>query len=134
MGMFTQSVIAIDGSKFKAVNSSDNNYTDRKLKTRIAQTEDRVARYLDELDRADQKGHSLPEARVTHLKVRLKEVKVLLGRLAKIEAQIEESPDSQISMTDPDARSMATSGKGMPIVGYNVQSAVDDKNHLIVAH
>ncbi len=98
MGMFTQSVIAVDGSKFKAVNSSDNNYTDRKLKARIAQTEDRVARYLDELDRADQKGHSLPEARVTHLKARLKEVKVLLGRLAKIEVQIEESPDSQISL------------------------------------
>ena len=87
MGMFTQSVIAVDGSKFKAVNSSDNNYTDRKLKVRIAQTEDRVARYLDELDRADQKGHSLPEARVTRLKVRLKEVKVLLSRLVKIEAQ-----------------------------------------------
>jgi transposase len=134
MGMFTDSVIAVDGSKFKAVNSRDNNYTEGKLKARIKQTEARVARYLDELDRADQQGDSLPEARVDHLKTRLKEAKALLSRLDTIEDQIKEGPDSQISMTDPDARSMATSGKGTAIVGYNVQSAVDDKNHLIVAH
>jgi len=134
MGMFTESVIAIDGSKFKAVNSRDNNYTERKLKARIKQTEARVARYLDELDRADQQGDSVPEAHVDHLKTRLKEAKALLSRLDTIDDQIKEGPDSQISMTDPDARSMATSGKGTAIVGYNVQSAVDDKHHLIVAH
>ena len=134
MGMFTDSVIAVDGSKFKAVNSSDNNFTDRKLKVRIAQTEKRVARYLEELDRVDQQGDALPEARVDHLKTRLKEAKVLLNRLDTIDAQLKESPDSQISMTDPDARSMRTSGKGTGIVGYNVQSAVDDKHHLIVSH
>jgi transposase len=134
MGMFTESVIAIDGSKFKAVNSRDKNYTERKLKARIKQTEARVARYLDELDRADQQGDSVPEAHVDHLKTRLKEAKALLSRLDTIDTQIKEGPDSQISMTDPDARSMATSGKGTAIVGYNVQSAVDDKHHLIVAH
>jgi len=79
MGMFTESVIAIDGSKFKAVNSSDNNYTERKLKVRIAQTEKRVARYLEELDRADQQGDALPEAHVDQLKTRLKEAKALLN-------------------------------------------------------
>ena len=134
MGMFTDSLIAVDGSKFKAVNSRDNNYTERKLKARILQTEKRVARYLDELDRVDQQGDALPEARVDHLKTRLKEAKALLNRLDTIDAQIKESPDSQVSMIDPDARSMATSGKGTAIVGYNVQSAVDDKHHLIVAH
>jgi len=134
MGMFSESVIAIDGSKFKAVNSRDNNYTERKLKAKIRQTEKRVARYLDELDRADQQGDSVPEAHVDHLKTRLKEAKALLSRLDTIDTQIKEGPDSQISMTDPDARSMATSGKGTAIVGYNVQSAVDDKHHLIVAH
>ncbi len=81
MGMFTESVIAVDGSKFKAVNSRDNNYTERKLKARILQTEKRVARYLEELDRADQQGDSVPEARVDHLKTRLKEAKALLNRL-----------------------------------------------------
>ena len=134
MGMFTESVIAVDGSKFKAVNSRDNNYTEGKLKARILQTEKRVGRYLEELDQADQQGDALPEARVDHLKTRLKEAKSLLSRLDGIDTQIKESPDSQISMTDPDARSMATSGKGTAIVGYNVQSAVDDKHHLIVAH
>lgn len=134
MGMFRESVIAVDGSKFKAVNSRDNNYTERKLKARITQTEKRVARYLEQLDRADQQGDSLPEAHVDHLKTRLKEAKALLNRLDTIEDQIKEGPDSQISMSDPDARSMATSGKGTAIVGYNVQSAVDDKHHLIVAH
>ncbi len=104
MGMFTDSVIAVDGSKFKAVNSSDNNFNDRKLKVRIAQTEKRVARYLEELDRVDQQGDALPEARVDHLKTRLKEAKVLLNRLDTIDAELKESPDSQISMTDPDAR------------------------------
>lgn len=134
MGMFTESVIAVDGSKFKAINSSDNNFTERKLKVRIAQTEKRVARYLEELDRTDKQGDAVPEARVDQLKTRLKEAKALLNRLDEIGIQIKESPDSQISMTDPDARSMRTSGKGTGIVGYNVQSAVDDKHHLIVAH
>jgi transposase len=134
MGMFTESVLAIDGSKFKAVNSSDNNYSEGKLKARIAQTEKRVAHYLDELDRADQQGDALPEASVDHLKTRLKEAKSLLSRLDEIDTRIKESSDSQISMTDPDARSMRTSGKGTATVGYNVQSAVDDKNHLIVSH
>ena len=112
MGMFTESVIAIDGSKFKAVNSSDNNFTERKLKVRIKQTEARVARYLEELDRADQQGDSVPEARMDHLKTRLKEAKDLLNRLDTIDEQLKESPESQVSTTDPDARSMRTSGKG----------------------
>ena len=134
MGMFTESVIAIDGSKFKAVNSSDNNYTERKLKVRVAQTEKRVARYLEELDRADQQTDALPEVHLDQIKTRLKEAKALLNRLDEMGKQIKESPDSQISKTDPDSRSMRTSGKGTGIVGYNVQSAVDDKHHLIVSH
>lgn len=134
MGMFTESVIAIDGSKFKAVNSSDNNYTERKLKVRIEQTEKRVARYLKELDRADQQGDVVPEAHVDQLKSRLKEAKAYLSQLDEVGEQLKESPDTQISKTDPDSRSMTSSGKGTAIVGYNVQSAVDDKHHLIVSH
>jgi len=134
LGVFNQSNIAIDGSKFKAVNSRDNNYTENKIKARIAQTEKRVERYLDELDRADRQPDSVPEERVTHLTKRLKDAKALLKRLADIEERIKENPDRQISMTDPDARSIATSGKGTAIVGYNVQTAVDDQYHIIVAH
>ena len=134
MGVFKQSDIVIDGSKFKAVNSRDNNYTESKIKARISQTEKRVARYLDELDRADRQPETAPKARITHLTKRLQAAKALLKRLAAIEEQIKENPDSQISMTDPDARSIATSGKGTAMVGYNVQSAVDDRHHIIVAH
>ena len=57
-----------------------------------------------------------------------------MNRLKKLEGQMRESPDGQVSLTDPDARSMATSGKGTGTVGYNVQAAVDAKHHLIVAH
>ena len=134
MGMFTESVIAIDGSKFKAVNNRDNNYTERKLKARIAQTEKRVAGYLKELDRADRQGDAVPEARIDHLKSRLKEAKAFLNQLNTVDSQLKERPDSQISMTDPDSRSMRTKGNATGIVGYNVQSAVDAKHHLIVAH
>jgi hypothetical protein len=54
--------------------------------------------------------------------------------LKEMERQVKAAPDQQVSLTDPDARSMATSGKGTGIVGYNVQTAVDTKYHLIVAH
>lgn len=134
IGMFNQSAVVVDGSKFKAVNSRDNNYTERKLHARVDQTQKRVERYLEDLDRADRQPDSTSKARILHLKEKLIAAKELLKRLETLKQQIKKSPDSQISLTDPDSRSMATSGKGTGIVGYNVQTAVDDKNHLIVAN
>lgn len=134
LGMFSESAVVIDGSKFKAVNSRDQNFTVGKLKARIEQAEKRVARYLDDLDRADRQNQPLPAAHVENLKQRIKSAREHLKRLAVVEKQIKDAPDGQISLTDPDSRSMATSGKGTGIVGYNVQTAVDSKNHLVVAH
>jgi len=134
MGLFRRSNIVVDGSKFKAVNSRDQNYTPAKIKARIEQTEKRVSRYLDELDRADREQSKSFTPRVSHLKDRLRAAKQLLRRLGEIEKSVGNSPDRQISMTDPDARSIATSGKGTGMVGYNVQTAVDTKHHLVVAH
>lgn len=134
IGMFSESSVVIDGSKFKAVNSRDQNFTAGKLKARIEQAEKRVARYLDDLDRADRQQESLPAAHVENLKQRIKSAREHLKRLAVIEQKIKATPDGQISLTDPDSRSMATSGKGTGVVGYNVQTAVDTKHHLIVAH
>ena len=134
LGLFEEATVAIDGSKFKAVNNRDKNFTERKLQARMQQLDESVARYLTELDRADRDPSLVTEARVEHLKDKLARVKEQASTLRQIAQQLNESPDQQVSLTDPDARSMATSGRGTGIVGYNVQTAVDTKHHLIVAH
>jgi transposase len=107
---------------------------------RLAQIEDSVARYLSQLDTADRQtaaGEAPSEelaARTTRLKEKLAKLEEEVKRLKAIEKEMLAAPDQQISFTDPDSRSMATSGRGSGMVGYNVQAAVDTTNHLIVAH
>jgi transposase len=135
MGLLTTASVAIDGSKFKAVNNRDKNFTRGKVERRRAQLEESVARYLSQLDTADR--HEPTEALVAkmeRLKEKLAKLKEEMAKLATIEAQMLASPDQQVSLTDPDSRSMATSGRGSGVVGYNVQVAVDTEHHLIVAH
>ena len=134
MKLFTDGIVAIDGSKFKAVNNRDKNFTDRKLQARVEQLEDSIKRYLVELDRADRDTTAVLPGRVAHLKDKIAKVRQQMQALEAIGEQMKASEDGQISMTYPDARSMATSGRGTGIVGYNVQTAVDAKHHLIVAH
>jgi len=134
LNLFSEAIVAIDGSKFKAVNNRDKNFTDRKLQARMEQLEESVGRYLAELDRADREPTAVNEERAPRLKEKITRIKEQMRRLTHIGAQMEATPDRQISLTDPDARSMATSGRGTGIVGYNVQTAVDAKHHLIVAH
>jgi transposase len=140
MGLLAKASVAIDGSKFKAVNSRDNNFTKGKLVRRLKQIEESVARYMGQLDTADRRAAAGEDASETVelVKTRLKEKLVKLEeevkRLKAIETQVLASPDQQISLTDPDCRSMATSGRGSGMVAYNVQSAVDTEHHLIVAH
>lgn len=134
LDLFSEAIVAIDGSKFKAVNNRDKNFTDRKLKARIEQLEESIGRYLTELDRADRDPALVSEARVSHIKEKLQTVKAQIQRLNAIGDQMREAPDGQISLTDPDARSMATSGRGTGMVGYNVQVAVDTRHHLIVTN
>lgn len=135
IGLLATASVAIDGSKFKAVNNRDKNFTRGKVERRRAQLEESVARYLDQLDTADR--HEPTEALVTkteRLKEKLAKLKEEMAKLAIIEAQMLASPDQQVSLTDPDSRSMATSGRGPGVVGYNVQVAVDTEHHLIVVH
>ena len=132
LNLFSDALVAIDGSKFKAVNNRDKNFTDRKLQARIEPLEASIARYLTELDRADRDPALVPEARVHHLKEQRQTVNTQIQRLNEIGALMRDAPDGQISLTDPDARSMATSGRGTGMVGYNVQIAVDTTHHLIV--
>src|SRR5438094_8185502 len=134
LNLFSEAIVAIDGSKFKAVNNRDKNFTDHKLKKRMEQLEESIGRYLAELDRADRQPTLVTEGRVSRLKEKVAAVKAQMQRLNEIGHQLREASDRQVSLTDPDARSMATSGRGTGIVGYNVQTAVDTKHHLIVAH
>ncbi len=135
MGLLTTASVAIDGSKFKAVNTRDKNFTRGKVERRRAQLEKSVARYLAQLDTADlQEPSEELAAKTMHLKEKLAKLEGEMQRLAAMEKLMLASPDQQISLTDPDSRSMATSGRGSGVVGYNVQVAVDTKHHLIVTH
>ena len=135
MGLLAAASIAIDGSKFKAVNNRDRNFTRAKMARRRAQIEASVARYLQQLDTADRQEPSDALAtKTTRLREKIARLGDEMRRLAEIEARMLESPDQQVSLTDPDARSMATSGRGSGVVGYNVQVAVETAHHLIVAH
>ncbi len=135
LNLFADASVAIDGSKFKAVNTRDKNFTRGKVKRRMEQIEESVDRYLHQLDSADRQEPSRARKMTTErLNDKITKLKDEMGRLEKREAQMLATPDQQISLTDPDARSMATSGRGSGMVAYNVQSAVDTKHHLIVAH
>lgn len=130
--LFSDALVAIDGSKFKAVNNRDRNFTAAKLQRRMQEIEASIERYLVEMDTADRQEPAIAEAKTTRLKDKIVALKEQMKKLKVIEAELNEAPDQQISLTDPDARSMKTRGTG--IVGYNVQTAVDAKHHLIVAH
>jgi transposase len=133
--LFSQAVVAVDGSKFKAVNARDRNFTPNKVQKRQAQIEESIKRYLDALDTADRtQAPAEFQAKAEHLQDKLRTMREQMRRMQGIEQQLRHEPDGQLSLTDPDARSMATSGRGSGIVGYNVQVAVDAKHHLIVAH
>ena len=137
LDLLAKASVAIDGSKFKAVNARDKNFTEAKMKRRLERIDESIARYMSQLETADRQaaqGADVPAAKVTRLKDKIGKLKEEIARLNAINTQLQASQDKQISLTDPDARSMATSGKDTGIVGYNVQAAVDTKNHLIVAH
>ena len=135
LNLLTEATVAIDGSKFKAVNNRDNNFTTNKIKRRREQIEASIERYLSALETADrQEQADFTAAKIQRLQEKVALLKQQMAKLDTIETELEKTPDKQISLTDPDARSMATSGRGTGIVGYNVQTAVDTENHLIVAH
>jgi transposase len=134
LDLFSEALVAIDGSKFKAVNNRDKNFTPHKLQKRIEQIEASIARYLSAMEAADRHDDEVLRAKSTRLKEKIAALREQVQRFRDMERTVRAAPDQQISLTDPDARSMATSGKGTGIVGYNMQAAVDAKHHLIVAH
>lgn len=132
--LFTEATVAIDGSKFKAVNHRDRNFTSGKMATRLMLIERSIAEYVDQLDRMDRCESTHTPKQAARLKTRVATLKDEMSRLEGLKARMEATADGQVSLTDPDARSMASQGKGTGIVGYNVQTAVETQHHLVVAH
>ena len=134
VGLIAGGTVAVDGSRFRAVNTRDKNYTPGAIRLRLAQVEASIERYLDKLDTADRQETDVAEIRTTRLNERIEALRRQMSELQSMARQVETAPDRQISLTDPDARAMATNGKGTGLVGYNVQAAVDADSHIVVAH
>jgi transposase len=133
--LFTQSIVAIDGSKFKAVNNRERNYTPGKIERRERELEENIQRYLDALETADRTQPVELQAKTDRLQDKITKLRQKMKDLQEIKVQLQAQPDGQLSLTDPDARAMTThSMKGTAMVGYNVQTVVDAQHHLIVAH
>ena len=118
--------------RLDAVNNRDRNFTRAKMARRMDQIEESVARYLHQLDSADRQGPTVPEARITRLNEKIATLKQEMQRLKALEAEMLQTEDKQISLTDPDARSMATSGRGSGIVGYVVPETTLTDSHQSV--
>jgi len=138
VGLLNSAVVAIDGSRFKAVNAKAKNYTREKLRRKLGEIDAAIGKYLAELDRADEvqetTGIALPEARIDRATRKLAHLQKEAARYRAIENRMEATGETQVSLSDPDARSMATTARMPRIVGYNVQSVVEAEHHLIVAH
>ncbi len=138
MRLLDSSVVAIDGSRFKAVNAKAKNFTREKLRRKLGEIDAAIKRYLAELDRADEvqskTGMALPEARIERATRKLAHLRKEADRLRTVEERMDSTGETQVSLSDPDARSMATTARMPRVVGYNVQTAVEAEHHLIVAH
>lgn len=134
LNLFTEAMVAIDGSKFKAVNHYDKNFSRTKVKFRISQLEKSIDNYLGEIATADRIDSSIHREKKERLQKKIEKIEAEIEKINAIGKRIDEGPDEQVSLTDPDCRSMRTTSKSSGIVGYNVQTAVDTENHLIVAH
>jgi transposase len=134
LNLFAHAMVAIDGSRFKAVNSRDRSFSRGSIQRRMEQVEASIERYLSALETADRQEGEVAEAKSARLKDKIVTLREQMRKLKALEAAVHAAPDKQISLTDPDARSMATSGKDTGMVGYKVQAVVDAQHHLIVAH
>lgn len=132
--LFADAFVAIDGSKFEAVHNRDRIFTKAKMKRRLQQIDESIERYLGHIASADREESAVVNDKTEGLQSKIVKLEEEMESLKKLEVQMLEASDAQISLTDPDARSMATSGRGSRMVGYNVQTAVDVKHHLILAH
>ena len=134
LNLFSQAIVAIDGSKFRAVNSRDRNFTPTKIDKRLVQIEESIERYLSAMDTADRNPSDVTEAKTSRLKGKVERLRKQMQELKAMRERLADEAGHQVSLTDPDARAIATTGRCTGVVGYNLQAAVDAEHHLIVAH
>ncbi len=133
LNLFGGELIAIDGSKFSAVNHNSRSFTKNKIKKLLQAIDEKIETYLkglDQQDRVETKVHGLT---VKELQEKITNLQAHKAEVEKIQVQLEASGETQISLTDPDSRMMQSPAAGTD-VGYNVQIATDAKHKLIVAH
>jgi transposase len=132
-GLFADAFVAIDGSKFKAANNRDKNFTNNrdknftkaKLKGRLKQIDQSIERYLGQLASADRHPDELTAPKHERLGKKIEKLKEEMARLEKLEVELLNTPEKQISLTDPDSRSMATSGKLQRAVRGRCEASLD---------
>jgi transposase len=134
LDLFGGELVAIDGSKFKAVNNKSRNFTDRRLKRAMKDIEKKIDAYLDEMDENDAQEPEERKLTSEELREKIKTLRERMKNYKGLKKRMEESEESQISLTDPDSRSMPLAGGPRTQVGYNVQVSVDEKHKLIVDH
>lgn len=130
--LFGGELVAVDGSKFGAVNSPKRNFTDKKLRRMIREIDDKIDKYLKDLDRQDKQEAGQRSLSREELKEKIERYKERRAQYEELKNDLEQSGESQVSLTDPESRSMRV-GHGVE-VSYNVQIVVDQKNKLLVEH
>lgn len=131
-GLYGKEIVAVDGSKFKAVNSKERNFTRSKLKQVIARERAKISEYLEALEVADETEGEEVELSAEQLKEKIAGLERYLAKHEELERELEASGEKQVSLTDPEARMMKTA-RGSE-VSYNVQTVVDSKHKLIAAY
>jgi transposase len=131
LDLYGAQLVAIDGSKFKAVNSKNNNLNEKTVALRLKQTEERIAQYLNELDLNDANDSDQDNTQSYELKEKLSQLEEKKQQYEQIQSQMKATGQKEVSLVDPDSRLMRVDSQRLE-VGYNVQTSIDAKQHLIV--
>lgn len=131
LGLYGVELVAIDGSKFKAVNSKDRCFTRNFLKKEIREIDRKIEQYLKEIERTDRKEHKFKKVKREELEDIIRNIRKKREELTEMLKEIETGKKSQVSLTDEDSRMMKTNGKNYQ-VSYNGQISVDTKHHMII--
>ena len=131
--LYGREVIAVDGSKFRASNSKRNNFSKKKIQRHLKYIDEKISTYLEELDNNDQDEADIHVPSAEEIRQRIEELEKRKAEYEAMQKEMKEKGTGEISTTDPDARMMAVNNNGVDVC-YNVQTAVDQKNKLVVGY